>query len=167
MTTVPAKSIDIRFGSGEGGDDVTRMTVRRLEALPSQDEPLLVYLGVKRDGKTAIFMLDSSLTATGDGNCKPVATCETIELKAGETEFFDAKDDTGAVTGQYRLDVIKIHKHATKVPASSVDSGSSGSSTTATASSAKAGRRALRARIAKSGPLPYAYDARSGTLRRR
>jgi hypothetical protein len=111
-------SIDVRFSSGDGsttgtltsGTDDNRQTVKRLGAIPSDDQPLLVYLGVKDNGNTAIFMVDASATPSGDGTCVPKETCEKLELRAGDTEFFDVKDDSGQVTGQYELDLLKIHK---------------------------------------------------------
>jgi hypothetical protein len=167
--TIPAYSIDVRFGSSSDSE-LPRRTVERDEALPNEDEPVLVYLGVKNGGKTAVFMLSEGLTATGDGTCTPKETCETIELQAGETEFFDLQGDENT---QYQLDVVKIHKHATKVPATDdasglgTGSGTTGSSITGATASLKAGRRAVRAHVSRSGPLPYVYDRRSGTLRRR
>jgi hypothetical protein len=163
--TVPAYSIDVRFGSSSD-TELPRQTLERDEALPDEDNPVLVYLGVKNGGKTAVFMLSEGLTATGDGKCTPKESCETVELQAGETEFFDIEGDEAA---QYELDIVKIHKHATKVPATGDSTAGLGSGTTpsAGATSLKAGRRAVRAHVAESGPLPYAYDTRTGTLRRR
>ena len=59
--------------------------------------PALIYLGVLKDKKTAVFMVDSGVVAQGDGTCKPSRTnCETIHLKEGETEFFDVASEDGA-----------------------------------------------------------------------
>ncbi|MGZ5324964.1 MAG: hypothetical protein ACXWZ3_12940, partial [Solirubrobacterales bacterium] len=47
--------------------------------------------------------------ATGDGHCKPSAkTCQTIEVKQGDTEFFDLTVNGAAV--QYQLDVVRVFK---------------------------------------------------------
>jgi hypothetical protein len=163
--TVPAYSIDVRFGSSDG--ELPRLTLQRDEALPNEDEPVLVYLGVKNGGKTAVFMVSEGLTANGDGTCKPQVSCETIELQAGETEFFDVEGDAAGT--QYQLDLIKIHKHATKVPATSDSSTTPAAGTVpgASTTSLKSGRRAIRAHVAANGPLPYVYDRRTGLLRRR
>ena len=121
----PAKTyenyeLSVRFGPSEAGP--TRMNVNRLEALPSSDEPVLIYLGVLKESRTAVFLVDSGTVAQGDGACKPSrATCATIHLKEGETEFLDVPadlaDGTESVDGaepaaatQYQLDVIKIRK---------------------------------------------------------
>jgi hypothetical protein len=82
--------------------------IARLSPLPSLDSPFFVFLGVKSDGATAVFMVDSDATPTGDGKCLPDTTlCEVIELKAGETEFFDMANPDGTVT-QYTMHVRKI-----------------------------------------------------------
>ncbi len=86
--------------------------IARLAPLPSASNPFFVFLGVKDQGETLVFLVSSDAKATGDGTCKPSASqCETIELKAGETEFFDVSTDEGI--RQYQLDVISIRKVTT------------------------------------------------------
>ena len=117
--------LTVRFG---GADGAKRQSVKKLQPLPSAELPVLIYMGVLKDGKTAVFLVDQGVTPVGDGECKPSPeACETIRLREGETEFLDVTDDTGNVSQQYQLDLIKIHK---------------GSS--ASASSAKASRASLR-----------------------
>lgn len=142
--TVPAHSIVVRWGAADGFD-LPRTTLQIDDPLPDSQDPALVYTGVKDGGKTAVFMLSDGLKADGDGTCVPKASCETIELKAGDTEFFEYEGDPDST--QFELDVVKIYQHATKVPATD-ESSSTGSSTgststpgTATASSLKAGLR--------------------------
>ena len=51
--------------------------------------------------------VSSDAKATGDGTCKPDATsCDTIEMRAGDTEFFDLT--TGGASKQYQLDLVKV-----------------------------------------------------------
>jgi hypothetical protein len=155
--------LTVRFGASA---DATpeRKDVKRLEALPSADEPVLIYLGVLKDQKTAVFMVDSGVDAQGDGTCKPSrATCETIQLKEGDTEFFDVPSDSGdgsdsasaTPSAQYELDVVKIRKTTTT---------SAKQANKSLARVSKAGRQILRARIAGDGPLHYRYDKTSGQL---
>jgi hypothetical protein len=101
-------SLIVRFGDAAG--DLKRMNLKKLAPLPDDETPLLVYMGLTKHGKKAIFLVDESLDATGDGTCKPhPATCETIELAKGETEFFDEIDpETGEITAQYELDLVDI-----------------------------------------------------------
>jgi hypothetical protein len=144
--------LTVRFGDAEGGPE--RRSLERLQPLPSAEDPVLIYLGVLKDGKTAVFLVDHGVSAIGDGDCRPTPEeCETVRLRAGDTEFFDVTDDTGQVTAQYQLDLIKIHR------------GTTASAARAKASS-KAGRRALQARVASAGPTGYRWDAAAGALER-
>lgn len=99
--------LTLRFG--KAGDLKTLTDVARLSPLPSADNPFFVYTGVLKDGKTAVFLLSSDAEATGDGKCRPSAkNCQTIEVKQGDTEFFDLEVDGKAI--QYQLDVLKVAK---------------------------------------------------------
>jgi hypothetical protein len=145
--------LTVRFGDATASGQ--RQTLKRLQPLPSADAPVLIYLGVLKDGKTAVFLVDHGVQAVGDGVCRPgPGDCETIRLQAGDTEFLDVTDATGAVTAQYQLDLVKIHKSSTA------------SAARATASS-KAGRRLLKARVASDGPTGYRWDTAAGALERR
>lgn len=88
----------------------TRKALRdlaRLSPLPSGDNPVMVYAGVLKDGKTAVFLLASDTKTTGDGTCRPAAkSCESIEVKEGETESFDVTVNGQPV--QYELDVLHV-----------------------------------------------------------
>ncbi len=86
--------LTVRFGDSTAGTE--RKTLKRLQPLPSAEAPVLIYLGVMRDGKTAVFLVDHGISAVGDGDCTPTPeTCETILLRAGDTEFLDVKDADG------------------------------------------------------------------------
>jgi hypothetical protein len=98
--------VNLRFG--EPGQQKLRHDVPRLTPLPSATNPFFVFLGVLSDGKTAVFLISSDATATGDGTCKPNPTqCDTIEMKAGDTEFFDVAQGNAGVV-QYELDLLKV-----------------------------------------------------------
>jgi hypothetical protein len=62
---------------------------QRLEMLPNQDSPLLVFLGVDAKANNAVFLVDARLQATGEGKCKPSADkCSFLYLGAGSQELF-------------------------------------------------------------------------------
>jgi hypothetical protein len=144
--------LTVRFGDASAGG---RRTLERLQPLPSAENPVLIYLGVLEDGKTAVFLVDHGVTAVGDGDCRPSEDeCETIRMKVGDTEFFDVVDESGNVTAQYQLDLLKIHHGTT---ASAAKAGAS----------SKAGARALQARVSADGPAPYRWNRDTGTLERR
>jgi hypothetical protein len=101
--------LTLRFGHADAEHLKTYDDVARLSPLPTADNPFFVYTGVLKDGKTAVFLLSSDATATGDGHCKPSAkSCETIEVKQGDTEFFDMT--VGGQPIQYQLDVVRIFR---------------------------------------------------------
>jgi hypothetical protein len=101
-------SLIVRWGDANA--DLKKSNLKKLGAIGNSTDDLLVYLHLTDHGKKAIFMVDASLTPTGDGTCKPhPSTCETIELAVGETEFFDVIDpETGDTTAQYELDLVDI-----------------------------------------------------------
>jgi hypothetical protein len=143
--------LSVRFGASTGA--IPHKRVKRLQALPSNSNPVLIYLGVLDDKKTAVFLLDSGVVAEGDGECKPTrAQCETIQVREGDTEFFDVPG--GA---QYELDVEKIHKSTTT---------DAKKAQKARAAVSPKGRMILRARVAGDGPLRYRYDAKTGRLQK-
>lgn len=144
--------LTVRFGDASGSD---RQSLERLQPLPAAAEPVLIYLGVLKDGKTAVFLVDHGVQAIGDGDCRPSPDeCETIRLRAGDTEFIDVKDEAGAVTAQYQLDLLKIHLTST-------------TSAREAKASSKAGQRLLRARVSDDGPKEYRWDDATGTLEKR
>jgi hypothetical protein len=104
--------VNLRFG--EAGDQKTHKDIPRLSPLPSATNPFFIFLGVLADGKTAVFLISSDTTATGDGKCKPnPEQCDTIEMRAGDTEFFDVAQGNAGVT-QYELDLLKVFKNTVK-----------------------------------------------------
>ena len=126
---------DLRFGQADSMR--TMRDVARLTPLPSAESPFFVFLGVKSDGKTLVFLVSSDAKATGDGTCKPSRNnCETIELKVGDTEFFDLTTDAGVQ--QYQMDIIKVSK------VSSSSSAKGARAARAGGKASKADRRILR-----------------------
>jgi len=150
-------SLTVRFGSSEDSS-LSKRNLPRLTALPSAEDPVLVYLGLEGDGKTAVFLVDAAVEPQGDGTCKPdPAVCETIHMRVGDTEFFDVKDETGNVTAQYQLDLLDIKRSTTA---------SAAKASAARAKASKAGRRVLRTRKGATAPLRWRYDAKSGYVRK-
>jgi hypothetical protein len=78
-TTFYTYVVDVEFG--KRGEENERKGVKRLTILPSERNPLLVFLGVSTDRKRALFLADSTLSQSGEGKCKPdVDTCTFITL---------------------------------------------------------------------------------------
>jgi hypothetical protein len=79
--------------------------MNRLGMLPNEDSPLLIFLGVSANGDDAVFLVDSALSATGEGKCTPSASqCATLTIGAGEEhEFTDAEGNAYGL----RIDEIR------------------------------------------------------------
>jgi hypothetical protein len=96
---------------GPVGALVTYKDVARLSALPSAGNPLFVFTGVLKDGKTAV-LLPSSTVQIGeesDVKCKPSnKSCQKLELEQDDTVFFKLAGDTTGT--QYQLDVISVRQ---------------------------------------------------------
>jgi len=104
--------VNLRFG--EAGDQKVRHDIPRLTPLPSATDPFFIFMGVLEDGKTAVFLISSDATATGDGKCKPnPEQCDTIEMRAGDTEFFDVAVGNAGIV-QYELDLLRVIHGKTK-----------------------------------------------------
>ncbi len=96
-------STDLSFGPI--GRLVRYHALPRLSPLPTTGNPQVVFLGIVRGTRTAVFLISSDVHATGDGRCSPSANlCQTIRLREGGTEFFDTHDARGR-NRQYELDL--------------------------------------------------------------
>jgi hypothetical protein len=119
------------------------MRIKRGDPLPDAETPIAIYLGPGPDKRSATFLVDASVTPDGDGRCKPYAAdCQHVVLHEGDTEFFDVKDESGAVTATYELDLLDM---VTKRDAS--------------ASRARAARRAVRHALRADGGAGVARAA--------
>lgn len=103
---------DVRFGK-EGNLD--RKTLQQFRSLPSSQDPVLVFMGVKEDGKTAIFLLSSAASTTGEGNCEPDDTCTFLYMKKGDKQRIEAvNSDDEIIT--YELVLLDIDVKRTDGP---------------------------------------------------
>jgi hypothetical protein len=96
---------------GPVGALVTYKDVARLSPLPSAGNPLFVFTGVLKDGKTAVLLPSSTvqISEESDVECKPSnKSCQKLELEQDDTVFFKlAGDATGT---EYQLDVISVRQ---------------------------------------------------------
>lgn len=104
----------LRFGrAGERGN---RSTLDHVTSLPRGHTPVVVFVGMLTDGKTAEFLVASHVKAQGDGSCRPSRlSCRTVRIRAGQVEFFDAPGPNGT-TVQYELDIGRLgHRWTTSL----------------------------------------------------
>jgi hypothetical protein len=80
--------------------------LEKLDILPDRAHPLLIFLGVTETAGNAVFLVDSTLEAAGEGTCKPSKSdCAFLYLGPGsEHEFTSAEGDS------YTLRVDEIRR---------------------------------------------------------
>jgi hypothetical protein len=125
--------LDVTFW--RNGHRRTIKGMQKLDVLPNQVNPLLIFMGASSGGGEGVFLVDSTLAASGEGTCKPSDDqCGFLSLGAGSEEEFTDEDGNA-----YRLRIDEIRKvelHSS--------SGSDGS--------ANASRKSRSARAAVAGP---------------
>ena len=106
-------TVDVKFGQ-VGKEDSKTLTEFR--ALPTSDNPVLVFMGVKNDGETAVFLLTANSSTVGDGKCSPSDTeCTFLYLKKDDKQTIEAVNADGSIT-QYGLELLSIDVKRTKGP---------------------------------------------------
>jgi hypothetical protein len=80
--------------------------MEKLDILPDRANPLLIFLGVTENAGNAVFLVDSTLKAAGEGSCKPSKSeCAFLYLGPGsEHEFTTDEGDS------YTLRVDEIRR---------------------------------------------------------
>jgi hypothetical protein len=97
--------------------------LRKLDMLPSQASPVLIFMGTTEGGGNAVFLVDSTLKAAGEGNCSPSrSNCAFVNIGPGAEHTFTSDEGDS-----YRLRVDEIHK---------VKAGATAAATTPVASTA-------------------------------
>jgi hypothetical protein len=105
--TYAVAAIDVRFGKASGRT-YRHGQLPRLAPLPGPARPLVIFLGMKKDLRTAVFLISSDVHAQGDGTCTPSrAHCTTVELREGDVLLLDATGPSGHVR-HYELDLTQI-----------------------------------------------------------
>jgi hypothetical protein len=140
-------------GTGDGGDGGTTTTTQytyvidvtfsangrtrrirgmeRLEMLPNEASPLLLFLGVSANAGNAVFLVDSTLDAAGEGRCEPSPSdCAFLYLGAGSEHAFNNADGES-----YELRVDQIRR---------VKAGTTGRASRRGAARASVGRSGVR-----------------------
>jgi len=80
--------------------------LERLQMLPNENQPLLLFLGVTPKAGNAVFLVDSTLDAAGEGRCKPKASeCAFLYIGAGSEHAFSNEDGDS-----YRIRIDEIRK---------------------------------------------------------
>ena len=102
-TTVYKYVVDLTFKANGRTRHIKGM--EKLDMLPSDASPLLIFMGVTAKGADAVFLVDSTLEAAGEGRCKPSPSeCAFAYIGAGSEYVFTEEDgDTYTI----RIDQIR------------------------------------------------------------
>jgi hypothetical protein len=112
-TTVYKYVVDLTFTAN--GRTRRVKGLEKLDVLPNQASTLLISMGVTVDGGNAVFLVDSSLKAAGEGSCKPSAKeCALVYIGPGSEHVFTQEDGDS-----YTVRVDEIRKVEVKPGAAS------------------------------------------------
>jgi hypothetical protein len=93
--------------------------MQKLDVLPSQADPLLIFMGVTDDAGNAVFLVDATLATTGEGACKPSPSqCAFLYLGPGSEQEFTTTDGDSysLVIDQIRKVKVGAKSSAAKAP---------------------------------------------------
>jgi hypothetical protein len=103
-TTAYTYVVDLTFRAN--GRRRTIEGMEKLDILPDASTPLLIFLGVTPDAGNAVFLVDSTLQAAGEGSCKPSnSECAFLYLGPGSEHEF-----TNEVGDSYTLRIDEIRR---------------------------------------------------------
>jgi hypothetical protein len=96
------------------GDLNTIDSLERLSVLPSEQQPLLVYLGVLKGGRDALFLVQPGTVVSGPGTCAPgPSDCEILSLAQGRIESLAVSTASGTSNvALFSVTSIKVDQHA-------------------------------------------------------
>jgi hypothetical protein len=102
---------DITFWNGDRRRRIEGL--RKLDMLPNESAPVLIFMGATGDGGNAVFLVDSTLTTTGEGDCQPSpSNCAFVHIGPGSEHVFSA--ETGDT---YRIRIDEIRRVKVKAAA--------------------------------------------------
>jgi hypothetical protein len=87
--------------------------MEKLDMLPNQSSPLLIAMGVTADGGNAVFMVDSTLKAAGEGSCKPSGKeCAFAYIGPGSEHVFTQEDGDSYTVRVDEIRKVKVQPGA-------------------------------------------------------
>jgi hypothetical protein len=106
-------TVDVKFGK-TGQEDEKKLTEFR--ALPGSDNPVIVFMGVRPDAETAVFLVSADASTAGEGKCKPSDTeCTFLYMKKGDKQTIEATNVDQSIT-DYTLKLLHIDIKRTDAP---------------------------------------------------
>jgi hypothetical protein len=101
--------------TSQGGNLDSIESLKRLGGLPSEGQPLLVYVGVLEGGHDALFVVQPGTVVSGPGGCTPGPTdCEILSLAANQIESLAVSTSGGdSNVALFAVTAIKVDNHRT------------------------------------------------------
>jgi hypothetical protein len=110
-TTVYKYVVDLTFSAN--GRTRRIKGFEKLDMLPSQASPLLISMGVTADGGNAVFLVDSTLRAAGEGSCKPSGKdCAFAYIGPGSEHVFNEEDGDSYTVRIDEIRKVKVKRGA-------------------------------------------------------
>jgi len=110
-TTVYKYVVDVTFTVNGRTRRIKGM--EKLDMLPNQSSPLLIAMGVTADGGNAVFMVDSTLKAAGEGSCKPSGKeCAFAYIGPGSEHAFTQEDGDSYTVRVDEIRKVKVQPGA-------------------------------------------------------
>jgi hypothetical protein len=98
LTATQSYHVKLAITNSAGGLD-TIDPLERLSVLPSEQQPLLVELGVLKGGRRVLFAVEPGTVLSGPGICTPgPIDCEILSLAQDQTEGLSRQSPTGVVS---------------------------------------------------------------------
>ena len=95
----------VKFGRIE---KAKKQTVTPAEFMPSESNPVLLFLGADETGKHAMFLVSAEATSRGDGTCVPSeSNCQIVRLSKGDVQFFEVALSAETII-TYELELVDI-----------------------------------------------------------
>lgn len=153
LTSTQSYSVALSSTTAAGGLD-TIDSLERLSVLPSERQPLLVYLGVLKGGRDALFVVQPGTVVSGPGVCLPGPTdCEILSLAQEQIESLAQSTGSGSSTvALFAVNAITVDGHASVTAANR-----------ARREASAAGRSLLAASTLAALPL-FEYQTRVGAV---
>jgi hypothetical protein len=109
----PTQSYTVALSlTSPGGNLDVIESLERLSVLPSEQEPLLVYLGVLEGGRHVLFAVPPGTSVSGPGACTPGPTdCELLSLAPDQIESLATS--AGVSVALFTVTAIKTASFAT------------------------------------------------------
>jgi hypothetical protein len=116
----PTQTYDVALSiTGNSGNENTINSLERLSALPSDNNPLLVELGVLQGGKQVLFALQPGTVVRGRATCIPgPVDCEILSVGQGQVVKLDAHTQDGVEPqALFAVTAITMQTHDTAADA--------------------------------------------------